>query len=113
MNVSDYLSKSEFYEARKNSKSPRIFVFVASWCGFCRRFVELVRNFESRYDGEVQLVDTDSEGETLWEEYSIGTVPTLVVIKDSEVIFRKDGRPMAGLAKGDLERAVSEALAAA
>ncbi len=45
-------------------------------------------------------------------EYTIGIVPTIVVIKNGKVIFRQDGRSMAGLGKGDLERAVSEASAA-
>jgi len=86
-------------------------VFVATWCGFCRRFIELMQNSNLKYDGEIQLVDTDSDGETLWDEYKIGVVPTIAVFKNAGVIFRQDGRSMAGLSKGDLEQALSEAAA--
>ena len=100
MKVSGLLTKQEFYSIRKNSDEPRIVVFVATWCGFCRRFIELVRNSDLKYAAEAVVVDADSEGETLWEEYTIGIVPTIVVIKNGEVIFRQDGRSMAGLSKG-------------
>ena len=109
MRISDYLTKQEFYSIRSNSSEPQIILFAATWCGFCKRFVEIVRNAESNYNGKVRLVNADSEGETLWDEYSIGVVPTIVVIKEGRVIFRQDGRPMAGLSKGDLERAISAA----
>jgi len=109
LKVTKLLTKQEFYAIRGNSERPRIVVFVATWCGFCRRFIDLVRNFESKYD-EVQLVDADNEGETLWDEYSISTVPTIIVLQDGEEVFRQDGRPMVGLSNGDLERAVAAAV---
>ena len=112
MQVSEFLTKQEFYLIRKNSDQPKIVVFVATWCGFCRRFIELIRKTDLKYEDKIHLVDTDSEGETLWEEYRISIVPTIVVMKNGEEIFRQDGRSMSGLGKGDLERAVSEASAA-
>jgi hypothetical protein len=38
----------------------------------------------------------------LWEQFQIRVVPSLLVFKDGEVIKRKDGVPLQGLSKADL-----------
>lgn len=52
------------------------------------------------------IVNVDSGGGSLWDEYHIDLVPTLIVFKDEKEIFRRNGRPSIGLQQNDLEDAL-------
>jgi len=80
-------------------------VFAASWCGYCRRFLDLLDSLEDR--GEVTVVDVDDPDESLWDEFKIPLVPTLIVFHRGKEIFRQNGRAGVGLLKGDVERALA------
>src|SRR5579875_1106603 len=91
MNFKQWVSKQELETDIINSKDPKIAVFAASWCGFCRRFIETIKSYnpkDSNYSDMVFVVDTDSEDGSLWDKY------------------KRDGKAMRGLSKQDLEEAV-------
>ncbi len=100
MNVSDWLDKSQLQTIVAEPGS-HLVVFAAKWCGFCTRFVNQAREFESPLT--LSLIDTDEPDESLWEDYSVKIVPTLVVFNDDEIVFRRDGKSGAGLKLTDLE----------
>lgn len=109
MNFKQWVSKQELETDIINSKDPKIAVFAASWCGFCRRFIETIKSYnpkDSNYSDMVFVVDTDSEDGSLWDKYKIDIVPTIVVFRDSKEIFRRDGKAMRGLSRQDLEEVV-------
>ena len=119
LNVTDYIGKQQFLSIIKSSDASVVAVFVAKWCGFCRMFVDLARSVDFRASegrGEdqsnkkpVYLIDADSDDGSLWDEYKIAIVPTILVFRGDKVVFRQDGRSMVGLVKGDLERAMDAA----
>ena len=104
MNITPFIERKDFARILRESKSPWVVVFATRWCGYCRRFLEVAKS--SEFGGELFIVDVDSEDESLWEEYNIPLVPTIMVFKDGREVFRQDGRPNIGLLKGDLERAL-------
>lgn len=107
MKHSDFLSKSKFKASLNDPDSVEIVLFAATWCGYCRRFLAIVE--ETSSDWEIQVVDTDDEDESLWDEYNIPLVPTIVVFSRAKEIFRQNGRSGIGLLKGDLDRAIQVA----
>ena len=46
--------------------------------------------------------------ESLWDEYLIRAVPTLIVFKDGKSVFRRDARLGGGLRLSEVEQGLSE-----
>ena len=114
MEISDWLGKAVF-EKIKSEPGPHLFVFAAKWCRFCKRFIEQTKALQEPANVEIKLVNTDDPDKSLWDDFSIKIVPTIIVFKDGKSIFRIDGRraifhPVrAGLNMTDLEQALSSA----
>ncbi len=106
LNVSDWLDKTEF---QKIIAEPgrHLVVFAARWCGFCTRFIGQAKEFDSQIP--FSLVDADEPDESLWDDFTIKIVPTIVVFNKGEIVFRRDGRSGAGLRLSDLEDGIAQA----
>jgi thioredoxin 1 len=102
-----WIGKKELQEILGRHE-PCFLLFAADWCGYCRRFLQIVNAYPTE-DSVMDLlvVDIDSEDESLWDQYDVSLVPTIVIYKDGKEIFRKDGRPGIGLREADLKEAVS------
>ena len=104
LKISDWLGKAEF-EKIVSEPGPHLIVFSAKWCGFCSRFLEQAKSLENP-KVEISLIDTDEPDESLWDDFSIRIVPTIIVFKDGKIIFRRDGKSGAGLKMSDRASAV-------
>lgn len=77
-------------EVLKNEKTV-VLDFWASWCGPCRMFTPIIEKFaEDNRDVAVGKVNVDDESE-LAERFGIMSVPTLVIMKNGEVIKKNAG----------------------
>lgn len=69
----------------------RVLRFHADWCGPCKRVAPLVAAIAARQGVPVESIDID-EVPTLVERYSVQSVPTLVVLDDSDsIIYQGSG----------------------
>lgn len=107
MKHSGFLTKNQFKSSLNDPNSIEIVLFAAIWCGYCQRFLGIVEKTQS--DLEIQVINVDDDDESLWNEYSIPLVPTIVVFSLGKEIFRQNGRSGIGLLKGDLDRAIQVA----
>lgn len=112
MRIKQWIEKDEFENQILKSSVPRIVLFAADWCGYCSRFLTIVKEYQSvkedlspRSD-EVAVVNVDSGGGSLWDDFKIDLVPTIAVFLNGTQIFRRDGKPLRGLGQGDLEDAI-------
>ena len=78
-------------EVLKNEK-PVLVDFWATWCGPCRMIAPIIDQLANEYDGRavVGKVDVDEEPE-LARRYGVMSIPTLVVIKNGEVVNKVIG----------------------
>ena len=83
------ITKANYDELVAGSSKPVLLDFWAPWCGPCRMVAPLVEQIsEEREDILVGKVNVDEEME-LAVQFGVGSIPTLVVVKD--------GRPAAQL----------------
>lgn len=86
------LNKHNFAEEVFNSEKPVLVDFWAPWCGPCRMLAPVVEelaeeNTETLKFGKVNI---DEEPE-LAERFGVFSIPTLILVKDGEVIATSVG----------------------
>ena len=69
------------------SDKPVLVDFWASWCGPCRMVSPIVDEIAEELDGKVKVgkVNVDEQRE-LAGEYGIMSIPTLMVVKNGEIV---------------------------
>ncbi len=101
LKISDWLGKQQFAEL-SNSPDAKIILFAAKWCGYCARFLGTAKDFKPSSDAQLFLIDADDPDESLWDDYKLRLVPTLIIFQSGKQLFRKDGMSGIGLRSSDL-----------
>jgi thioredoxin 1 len=83
----------EFNEIIKSQK-PTLVDFYAEWCGPCKVMSPIVEQVKSDLgDGATVLkVNIDNNVEVA-RKYQIRSIPTLVIFKEGDVVWRQSGVP--------------------
>lgn len=75
-----------------NDSRPTVVDFYATWCGPCRRQIPIIDNFKAKMGEEVNVVKVDvDEEQELADRYRIRSVPTIMIFKNGEVVWRASG----------------------
>lgn len=91
------VNKNNFNSIVNNSK-PVLLDFYADWCGPCRMVSPIVEEIAEEHPQYlVGKIDVDKEPE-LAQQFNVLSIPTLVVIKNGELISQSAGaRPKADI----------------
>ena len=78
---------ANFQEEALESNIPVIVDFYADWCGPCKMMTPIIDQLATEYEGKVKIgkVNTD-ENRAIASKYNIMSIPTIIFIKDGEVV---------------------------
>lgn len=80
-------------------------LFYASWCPYCTSFLPIFNKKFSRQRVDLTVrVKVDDYDNPLWEEYSLETVPAVILFEAGNICRRLDGRLGYGLSKNQLKK---------
>ncbi len=87
------ITAKEFSDVSSQDNKTVLVKFFATWCGPCRQFAPVLEKFAATHpDIEVYEMDIDTpENLELISELEISTVPTIICIRDGEIIARASG----------------------
>ena len=86
-----HIDKDNFHKEVLGSDKPVLLDFFASWCGPCRMVGPILDEIaEEREDIKVCKVNIDEQPE-LAHRYRIMTIPTLMVLKDGQIVDQAVG----------------------
>ena len=86
-----HINSENFQQEVMNSEKPVLVDFWASWCGPCRMVSPILDEIAAENDGfKVCKINVDEQPE-LAAQFQIMSIPTLMVVKNGEIVSRSMG----------------------
>lgn len=85
------LTQEEF-EKILNDNQLVLVDFFASWCGPCKMFAPIIEELSQKYKNSIKTLKLDiDENQDISDKYSINSVPTLILFKNTKPVERNSG----------------------
>lgn len=86
-----HINNHNFHEEVINSEKPVLVDFWASWCGPCRMVGPIIDEIAAEHpEYKVVKINVDEEPE-LSSRYQVVSIPTLMVVKNGQVVKQSAG----------------------
>ena len=99
---------ADFNDIIKDSK-PTLVDFFATWCGPCKLQGPILEEVKNKLGDSVNILKVDvDQNQELSQQYGIRSVPTLILFKDGEAVWRGDGLHQADMLEEKLREHIPD-----
>ena len=89
------------------SQTPVLIDFYAQWCGPCKTMAPVIDEIARDYAGKLKVVKVDvDESQETAAAFGVTAMPTFVVVKGGQEIYRRVGSAPKAAFVSDLQNAV-------
>lgn len=82
----------ETFQQIINGEKPVLIDFYATWCGPCKAMSPIVEALGKELQGQARILKIDvDKNQTLAAQYQIQAVPTFMIFKKGQVVWKKAG----------------------
>lgn len=85
------LTDENFEEEVVNSSVPVMVDFYADWCGPCKAMAPVLETLCGEMNGDIKIGKVNIDKTSISSNYSISSIPALLMFKDGQVVDRKIG----------------------
>ena len=86
------MSSLPSFESHIQGDKPVIVDFFAEWCGPCKMMTPILQELKKTVGDTVTVLKIDiDKNQRYAEQYNIRAVPTLLIFKKGNIIWRKSG----------------------
>jgi thioredoxin 1 len=82
----------ETFQQIINGDKPVLIDFYATWCGPCKAMSPIVESLGKELQGKARVLKVDvDKNQALAAQYQVQAVPTFLIFKRGQVVWRKAG----------------------
>lgn len=90
-------------------QKPTLVDFFATWCGPCKMQAPILEQVKQSLGDKVNIVKVDiDKNQELAARYRVQSIPTLILFKGSEALWRAVGLQQAGVLEDKLREHITE-----
>lgn len=91
-----------------HSDKPVLVDFYADWCAPCRAMKPVLEDLKSKMGDGVSIYKIDvDKNQAIAEQFGIRSIPTLILFKNGEPVWRKSGMASAVELQGVVEKSAT------
>jgi len=97
-------AKKTFDELITTSEKPILVDFWADWCGPCLAMAPSLQEFAEKYESKISVIKINvDKNRAVSDRFSIQSIPTLILFKKGEIVWRNSGALSFAQLKNELQ----------